>query len=124
MTKAILMMMTGVRPMAISTAEKLRALEAELGDAYDRIDDLEDHIKSGAGLLDADDLEAIVEADDDSDIEADVDDVYDERALRRNGIFADGLKYGARRVGERKARKLSEKAAIAGMRAAEARKKI
>jgi hypothetical protein len=117
--------------MTISTAEKLRALEAELGNAYDRIDDLEDHIKSGAGLLDADDLEAIVEADDDSEIEADDDseieaddDSDDGRALRRNGIFADGLKYGARRVGERKARKLSEKAAIAGMRAAEARKKI
>ncbi len=121
--------------MTISTAEKLRALRAELGDAYDRIDDLEDHIKSGAGLLDADDLEAIVEADDDLDNEADddldneadddLDNVADDgRALRRNGIFADGLKYGARRVGERKARKLSEKAAIAGMRAAEARKKI
>jgi hypothetical protein len=105
--------------MARSAAAKMRALQEELDDAYTRIDDLEEHIRTGAELLDAEDLEEVLEG---AEEFADEDDV-EEADVRRNGIFTDALRYGARRVDERKARKKSEKAAIAQIRATEARKR-
>ncbi len=94
---------------------RLQELQGELENAYARIDDLELHIRSGAELLDAESLEEILDEFDSGD---------DETSLVPNGIFTDALHYGAHRVEARKARKKTEKAAIAAMRAAEARKNL
>lgn len=51
--------------MAKTAAQKIQEMQDELDEANDRIEELEDHIRDGATLLDVEDLEeALDEAED------------------------------------------------------------
>ncbi len=70
----------------------------------------------------------VIDTDDDSDSEDDDESESITPRAKRNGIFTDALKYSARRVDKRKARKSFEKAAAADAkskaRLAEAKRRL
>lgn len=53
--------------MARSTTQTVAALRDELAQAQERIEELEEHIRDGASLLDVDDLEEALDEADEED---------------------------------------------------------